>query len=348
MPSTTSPSDFIYQRPFCSDSARAEPSTTIYHGEEGGPTNHGAGYVTTSSGYAAHATNDQYHELLAHPPTGQYTAPPCLLAGHQQLKCSHCCGASHTESLPKFEPAITHIPLHSEQASYHHTQENTTEYSKGRRISLATESTLGHRTFSTCSNASDQIEQLCDALNIVHDICLEATRAYLGSHHANRQARASHSNSDSHHCRSEDPITAIDHENKTSDVPEDPYHGPTASSRAHPVPYQDGSQTTIPHISSSLLKNISNICNMLWAGSQRDRLTVLNVERLAVDNMAKLLLWGETVVLDDSEGKALNDRETFHRVLDAGKHLCVWLGAQESLRDMEELGRAWPYASDQM
>ncbi len=40
---------------------------------------------------------------------------------------------------------------------------------------------------------------------------------------------------------------------------------------------------------------------MLWTGAQRDRLDVLDVERLAVDAMAGLLSWAETVALGDRD-----------------------------------------------
>ncbi|ETS86783.1 hypothetical protein PFICI_00611 [Pestalotiopsis fici W106-1] len=345
MPPNTSPSDFIYQRPLCSSSAAIEVSTSINEDEENGRAIHRAGYMSNSSTYGARVTTAQYHETLAYGDT-PCPAPVFLHDVRQQrLENSHGFGASHTGGSPNFEPAAASVLPQFKQASYHHTLEDTAERSENRRISLATESTLGHRTFSIYSNASGNFEQFCDALNVVHDICLAATRAHLGSHHANRQARASYSGDAGHHRESDNPITVTDNEYKQPSVAEGLYHGPTTSSHAHPVPALNSEQATIPNVSSSLLKNISSICNMLWAGSQRDRLTVLNVERLAVDNMAKLLSWGETVALHDSDERALGNYETLHRALDAGKNLCAWLGAHESVLEMEELERAWVYAS---
>ncbi|KAK7969804.1 hypothetical protein PG996_001757 [Apiospora saccharicola] len=92
-----------------------------------------------------------------------------------------------------------------------------------------------------------------------------------------------------------------------------------------------------PPPSTSLLKNISIICNQLWTGSQRDRLDVLNMEREAAKTMALLLEWAETVVLGDYDEWALAGLNAFWKVVHAGRHLCDWLGVKENIDAMNEL-----------
>ncbi|KAF9879028.1 hypothetical protein CkaCkLH20_03261 [Colletotrichum karsti] len=82
----------------------------------------------------------------------------------------------------------------------------------------------------------------------------------------------------------------------------------------------------------SLLTNISRICDELWAQAQRDRFHVPGTERAAVENMAHLLEWAETIVWnlpteDEYEDDGLVE---FHaREVTAGKNLCLWLGDTE-------------------
>ena len=119
--------------------------------------------------------------------------------------------------------------------------------------------------------------RICAAMRAVHDLCLQSTQAYLQTHRTNRQARAPHHHS-SH-----------------------PTNNNNSNSNNNALP---------PEPTTSLLQNVSAICGMLWAGAQRDRLHVLDVERLAVDNMAALLAWAEAV--------ALGDRDDWARALRVG------------------------------
>ncbi|KAI1872611.1 hypothetical protein JX265_005491 [Neoarthrinium moseri] len=197
------------------------------------------------------------------------------------------------------------------------------------------------RTISIHSSNSEQIHRLSTAIGRIQDICLEATKWYISSHHANRQARASIS---AEYPEAVSKKEEDDGDENKSDVFNHQHEFPT-SPASQPAPVSShqerqqehtppGQPCLIPAVSNSLLKNISGICNMLWAGSQRDRLVVLNVERLAVDSMARLLGWAETVALGDGDEWMLNGDETLRRALDAGTNLCMWLGVHEAVRDM--------------
>lgn len=76
---------------------------------------------------------------------------------------------------------------------------------------------------------------------------------------------------------------------------------------------------------------------MLWAGSQRDRLDVLNVERTTVGIMSHLLCWAETVALGDYDEWQMADEEALLQVLQAGKNLCNWLDVPGGIQDIEDL-----------
>ncbi|KAI1079413.1 hypothetical protein F5B20DRAFT_543451 [Whalleya microplaca] len=204
----------------------------------------------------------------------------------------------------------------------------------------AASSATNERTISIHSSNSEQVHRICTIVRTVHNICLESTKTYLNTHEANRRARASDS----------PPLQP----SRSSTTPDD---GPAASSQGQsspdssnvnssngnrPLHYQKNrgnpfARPYIPPPTNSLLKNISGICNMLWTGSQRDRLNVLNVERLAVETMGRLLAWAETVVLGDYDEWVFAEEEALWRVVDAGRNLCAWLGVPDGIRAMEIL-----------
>lgn len=76
---------------------------------------------------------------------------------------------------------------------------------------------------------------------------------------------------------------------------------------------------------------------MLWTGSQRDRLHVLNVERLAIESMGRLMHWAETVALSSEDEWRVADDQALWQVLDAGRNLCSWLGVPDAVHAMEAL-----------
>ncbi|KAK8056703.1 hypothetical protein PG993_001930 [Apiospora rasikravindrae] len=171
---------------------------------------------------------------------------------------------------------------------------------------------------SVANRESNQIPQVYIAIGKIHEICLRATSTYLGALDANRRARESCS-----------PIS------QTPNTLRDDKKSNHTNPLGHP--HQGNSNSRVPQPSSSLLKNVSTICTQLWMGSQRDRLDVLNVEREAAKTMALLLEWAETVVLGDYDEWALAGEDAFWKVVRAGRHLCEWLGVQESIDAMNEL-----------
>lgn len=333
MSPTTSPSDFIYQRPFCVASAADQHNAVeeVQADKRANRSEH-----TGHSAYDTPTAIAEWYDALAR--VDSRKTGPSFHVSHQPSE-----GINGAASWSTFGQASANTPMvpSPEEAGNHHMQDQIGQHSGNRQTSSATESTLSHHRFSFCSNASEQGSQFDDAVGAVHRICLEATKAYLGSHHANRQARASHSGTAGHRCESGKSPTTSGRDNDSGSMLGGLNDVPTASSR--PGATHNHLPTPIPYVSSSLLKNVSGICNMLWVGSQRDRLTVLNVERIAVDNMAKLLSWAETVALCDYDGWVAGNFDLFHRVLDAGKNLCAWLGVRETLVEMEALERAFEH-----
>lgn len=196
------------------------------------------------------------------------------------------------------------------------------------RISIATGSTIVHdRTISIRSGDSEDIHRVCAAVGGIHDICLSASKTFLISHHANLRARASVHSASPNDNSSNFVDAVLGMQNDLAD----------ARLQGYPSQPYSVQLPTIPPISNSLLKNISGICNMLWVGSQRDRLTVLNAERMAVNNMARLLSWAETVAMGDHDEWVPGKDDALKRVLDAGKNLCAWLSVQDTLREMRDL-----------
>ncbi|KAI1407479.1 hypothetical protein F5Y13DRAFT_126316 [Hypoxylon sp. FL1857] len=198
----------------------------------------------------------------------------------------------------------------------------------------STTSGVGSRTLSVHSSSPERTQRICDTVRAVHDICLQSTKTFLDSHLANRRARMSNSADGIN--TSLDQSKAGTSNNPTSD-------GGTSidvdSTKATNKPNINinSSHSPIPRPSNSLLNNISSICSMLWAGSQRDRLDVLNVERAAVENMGRILCWAETVALGDYDEWTIADEEALRQVLEAGRSLCDWLQVPDGIQGMRAL-----------
>ncbi|KAI0845620.1 hypothetical protein F5Y00DRAFT_165719 [Daldinia vernicosa] len=200
----------------------------------------------------------------------------------------------------------------------------------GRTLSIATSS----RTVSIPSSSTGPIVDICATARAVHDICLQATRTYLDTHLANRRARAAsqgwsvachgggsgNSSNDTGTNNSSDTTNSSSNNNSNTCT-----HNSSSSSNA------------IPPSTQSLLLNTSSICSMLWTGSQRDRLHVLNVERLAIESMGRLMHWAETVALGNEDEWRVANEQALWEVLDAGRNLCSWLGVPDAVRAMEVL-----------
>lgn len=343
----TSPSEFIYRKPF-------NPAPVLLERQ-----------------YSAHPLEkmeSEYpkvtNEMGSPMPFGIYAGPGDTIP-LSQVKQEEVDGPLNPwdetrSSSPPFLQSMD-IPMHD--AAFHHTEyeENHVRYSSSglplatlpppshhnvsvsgpsnevdqdmdRRASTAisvADSTVS-QTISIHSSDSDQAKHLCAAVAMVHDICLQATKTYLSSHHVNRRARASGSLDPLiAPARSPDNSGSANNENSASNA--------RLLGRGEPRMPPRAQQSHIPRATDSLLNNVSGICNMLWSGSQRDRLDVLNVERMAVENMARLLGWAETVALGDYDEWTLAEDAALWRVVDAGRNLCAWLGVQESIHDMENL-----------
>ncbi|KAI8956792.1 hypothetical protein F5Y11DRAFT_341900 [Daldinia sp. FL1419] len=189
-----------------------------------------------------------------------------------------------------------------------------------------TASLASGRTVSIPSNSTERTSSICSLIRSIHNVCLQATQVYIDTHIANRRARAAseawsivcHGNS-SGSLSSASTTDGINNGNGNVNNGRD-----TA----------DGICPSIPPATSSLLFNTSGICSMLWNGSQRDRLHVLNVERMAIESMGRLMRWAETVALGDWRGA---DEEALWQVSEAGLNLCNWLGVTDAIIAMTSL-----------
>ncbi|KAI0140164.1 hypothetical protein F4776DRAFT_580404 [Hypoxylon sp. NC0597] len=184
---------------------------------------------------------------------------------------------------------------------------------------------IDSRTLSIHSGNPERTQRICTAVHAVHDICLRSTKTFLDSHLVNRRARVS---------------------NSPHGIPPDQLKAETSNTRSGininidntwNTHTQNIARSPIPLSSNSLLNNISSICTMLWAGSQRDRLDVLNVERAAVENMGRILCWAETVALGDYDEWNMADEEALRQVLEAGRNLCDWLQVPDGIQGMDAL-----------
>ncbi|RYP78281.1 hypothetical protein DL769_003217 [Monosporascus sp. CRB-8-3] len=190
--------------------------------------------------------------------------------------------------------------------------------------SVPISATAQTQTISVYGSSAEQSDRVCTAVRTVHDICLQSTQTYLYTHRANRLARGVMPQASAN-----PPPTAA-----SGDA-----HRHSHTMATEPPPPRDitaQAPARIPDPTDSLLQNVSNICTMLWASSQRSRLEVLNVERLAVEDMGNLLSWAETVALGDyDEWRAAED--AFWYVFEAGRRLCAWLGVADGIQAMAML-----------
>ncbi|KAI2616443.1 hypothetical protein GGS26DRAFT_578246 [Hypomontagnella submonticulosa] len=169
---------------------------------------------------------------------------------------------------------------------------------------------------SSNSSNAERANHICDTVRAVHDVCLQSSKTYLNTHLVNLQARG---------VGSSGYLT-------NSNAPSANNEGVVSSSRGDNTPM-------IPESTESLLTNISNICSMLWTNSQHNRLAVVNIERLAVDNMGRLLMWAEAVTLGDYDEWQNSDETALGRVMEAGKNLCGWLSVPDGIQAMRRLER---------
>ncbi|CAJ2513351.1 Uu.00g014700.m01.CDS01 [Anthostomella pinea] len=223
---------------------------------------------------------------------------------------------------------------------YEGNGESVSKFSNRRTSESALSSLVSDdQTISIHSGDSEHVPRIHAAVHTIHGICLEATKTYLCTHEANRRLRASSGSGSQHHdaprtpSDSQPPFTySYSYNASQSQTPSSQQSHPSDHNKSHRSDRSRDKDTTIPPATNSLLHNVSSICGMIWTGSQRDRLDVLNVERLAVDSMARLLAWAETVALGDYDEWAFAGE-----VLEAGHHLCAWLGVPDAVQAMETL-----------
>ncbi|KAI1807691.1 hypothetical protein F4811DRAFT_449447 [Daldinia bambusicola] len=332
--STTSPSDFIYRRPQDTpvtpptqeDIAMMPEAPTKVTGTRSLP-------VTAAEWEAANAKplpsspgecscptvhkdppysmiENACHEL-AQTAAANHSAPPRMIKAEP--------GTPSPTSLAQHPPWLSPPSGHSPDSAlpHSHASVSTPTDNRNRASSLAVSSS---RTVSVPSNNSSssstrRFVNICAAIRAVHDICLQSTRTYIDTHIANRRARAASRG-----------LSTACHESGNG----------SGSSRAG-SPSNSTTHMAIPPSTSSLLLNTSSICSMLWSGSQRDRLHVLNVERLAIETMGRLMHWAETVTLGEWDEWQGADEQALWRVLEAGRHLCDWLGVPDAIQAMEAL-----------
>ncbi|KAI1214034.1 uncharacterized protein F4807DRAFT_111963 [Annulohypoxylon truncatum] len=198
----------------------------------------------------------------------------------------------------------------------------------------------GSRTSSTYSSNPERVNRIFATVHAVHDICLQSTKTWLDTHLVNRRARASNSSLLSGQQADSADGTSTPIHLKVEGGSEKGISSESKGSYADIN--RNGSARgngcgPIPPSTNSLLKNISSICNMLWVGSQRDRLDVLNVERTTVGIMSHLLCWAETVALGDYDEWKMAEEEALLQVLQAGQNLCNWLDVPHGIQAIEVL-----------
>ncbi|KAI6087892.1 hypothetical protein F4821DRAFT_277552 [Hypoxylon rubiginosum] len=262
-----------------------------------------------------HGLPSDFHQLFPSP--------------QSQLGAFDAGSASFRQDMSRSEPAYLSINTNNPQPSSQSLRlpplsDPTTP--SGQPPSIAT-AAAGSRVLGIPTSSTERTVRVCDIMHAVHDTCLQSTKTYLDSHLANRRARNNNPFSAPSEPRSSSqPRPGTDGSSSNSNTT-------TSSSTAsggnalHPIPTP----------TNSLLDNISGICGMLWAGSQNNRLHVLNVERAAVDNMSRLLCWAETVALSDPDERRTAEEGALWRVLEAGRNLCAWLGVPDGIQAMSRL-----------
>lgn len=178
----------------------------------------------------------------------------------------------------------------------------------------------------------------------VHDICIQATKKYLEDSYNNRRVRNAAAVSAYNNFLSQQsrgvysqflPYAA------PAGFPGGVYNNPqpqppgggysqffTYDTRRQSMPSQYATSYLADVSTGSLAGDVSRICDELWAQAQRDRHNAPETEREAVEDMAHLLDWAETIVWNVGHVTAgeLEEGQALGQVIAAGKNLCAWLG----------------------
>ncbi|KAI1467362.1 uncharacterized protein F4812DRAFT_459467 [Daldinia caldariorum] len=310
--STTSPSDFIYRRPQDTPATSPTPEDIAMRPEA--PTK-----VTGTKSLPVTAAEWEAANAKSLPLSpGECSCPP-----PRMIKAEP--GTHSPTSLTQHPPWLSPPSGHSPDSTLPHSSASisTPTDNLNRASSLAASSSrtvsIPSNSNSSSSSSTRRFVNICAAIRAVHDICLQSTRTYIDTHIANRRARAASQG--------------------WSTVCRDSGSGSGSGSRSSRTGSHSNSttHTAIPPSTPSLLLNTSSICSMLWSGSQRDRLHVLNVERLAIETMGRLMRWAETVTLGEWDEWQGAEEQTLWQVLEAGRHLCDWLGVPDAIQAMEVL-----------
>ncbi|KAI1446467.1 hypothetical protein F5Y02DRAFT_76045 [Annulohypoxylon stygium] len=370
----TSPSDFIYRSRGTSFALSAQDNLTMEHAKPAATTScqryvpllTGNSWETVSDGVKVgrRATFPNAERLDRTEGGLRQKLPPqevCAPVRRDCSTCQHQYETSNTHSVGGVSPIttcqyqsedtdlVTLFPPHR-APSYATgiTSDNSSQllfpipHIDNTSFSYHFPSPVTHETSSQAStshgSSSGQLNRICAVVRAVHNICLQSTKTWLDTHLVNRRARASNSSllSDEYQ-DSSDAISSLIHPKSERESKDGFSNGIESRADIDLGSSRGGISYPLPRSTNSLLKNISSICSMLWAGSQRDRLDVLNVERTTVGIMSHLLCWAETVALGDYDEWQMADEEALLQVLQAGKNLCNWLDVPGGIQDIEDL-----------
>ena len=212
-------------------------------------------------------------------------------------------------------------------------------------------------------------------LRAIHDACLEATERYLASHHKNyylrtgspygngvtgkkkKRARASGFNP---YSRPSSPAAAQqqhmanEHDNDSEDFdPDWPgvshnlfYNNNELADSPNATATTSTDHAVVPRPSASVLANTAAICTLLWRRAQAVRHLSLRAERAALDDMHKLTVCAEVVVMSLPDLQHLPTPAAWEaspdpalavaRIIAAGRALCGWLEDDAALRKIDE------------
>jgi galactitol-specific phosphotransferase system IIB component len=179
----------------------------------------------------------------------------------------------------------------------------------------------GSRQTTPSETSSTQAETATHpGIFTIHDICLHATQVYISRHRVNWIVR-----------QGTNTVSLQDIRENTSRRRR--LAGGFRLDRVHtagtPVATPD-----IPMPTDSLLTNTSSICTMVWERALRERQLMMHTERIALDNMAALLEWADTIVWHDVVN---SNTEDFARLLSAARNICAWVGDEEGLELLERM-----------
>lgn len=205
--------------------------------------------------------------------------------------------------------------------------------------------TYPRNSVSTSNATEDEYSVHIEAaIRTVHDACLQATQRHMRDLRANwqiRRANPYHSKPKAGPFRRSpysDPGPRRGHHFNTRDFGIFGWDGRSDISRgSHHLP--NNAQNPLPHPTDSLLQNTTHIADIIWCRALRDRLDVLDAEGSAVRSMDSLRGWAETVTMfrPDEWERDGGAEAGMHRVVDAGKNLCHFLGDIGGVRRLEEM-----------